>query len=110
MKKLLKIFLVLFLTGVGLLAVLTLVLKWAYPPEKVKALLEKELTARLHREVRLGDVSIGVLSGLTVKDFKLSESPNFGRGTFISSDKFSIRLHLLPLLSKKIMIRDLMLV
>src|SRR5208282_6810697 len=50
-----------------------------------------------------------VVTGLSVSDLKISESPNFSKGTFLSSDQFSLRLALLPLVFRKIEVRQLVL-
>jgi hypothetical protein len=67
----------------------------------------KQLTGHLKREVQLGSVSVGLLTGLTVSDLKISESPDFSKGTFLSSDEFSIHVALWPLLMRKVVVRKL---
>ncbi len=109
MKKLIKILVIAGGVVIVLLGVASVALHVLLPPEKAKALVLKQLTVHLKREVTLGKVSVGVLTGLNVSDLKVSEAPNFSRGTFISSDHFSIRLALLPLIFRKVEVKELVL-
>jgi hypothetical protein len=107
MKKFFKILAGLLVILVSVAVVGSVLLRIFLPPEKAKALVLKQLTTQLHREVRLGTVSVSLLSGLSVSDLKVSEYPDFSKGTFLSSDQFSIRLSLPPLLFRKIIVRQL---
>jgi hypothetical protein len=109
MKKALKILGVLLVVAVVLLGLSSAALHFLLPPEKAKALVLKQLTAHLKREVSMGKVSVGIFSGLSVTDLKVSESPDFSKGTFISSNLFSIRLALWPLLFRKLELKQLVL-
>lgn len=102
MKKLLKILAGLIGVVLVVLAVGSLLLHIWLPPEKAKALVLKKLTGHLHREVRLGSVSVGLLSGLSVSDLRISESPDFSKGTFLSSDQFTLHVKLIPLIFRKV--------
>src|SRR5205814_270846 len=107
MKKAIKIFGVVLLIGIVLLGAASVALRFLLPPEKAKALVLKQLTTHLKREVRAGDVSVGVISGLTVLHLEISESPDFSKGKFISSDRFSLHLALLPLIFRRIEVKQL---
>ena len=109
MKKILKIAGVVFLVILGLLGLTSVALHVLLPPEKAKAHVLKHLTAHLKREVKIGEVSVGLLSGLSVSDLKVSESPDFSKGTFVSSDRFSVRLALVPLIFRKVEVKQLIL-
>jgi len=106
MKKTLKIFVVLLgsLAAVVLLAVVAI--KMYFPPQKVKAILIEELTRRLHREVRMGDVSLSPLSGLSISNLQVSEASTFAQGTFLSAKRFSLFVALRPLLEKRIVVNS----
>lgn len=110
MKKFLKVVGILIGVVALLVAVLAIAVPILFPPAKAKALIEEKASAYLHRQVKLGAVSVGLFSGLSVSDFSLSESPDFSKGTFVSSEKFTLRPRLLPLLQKKIFIKDVILV
>ena len=109
MKKLLKILAVLAVIVAVLVMISSLLLHVLLPPEKAKALVLKQLTTHLKREVRIGEVSVGVVSGLSVSDLKVSEAPNFSKGTFVSSDQFTVKVALLPLLFRKVVVDQLIL-
>jgi len=109
MKKLFKIVLLLVAIVVTLLLAGTLALRIYLPPEKAKALVLEHLSTQLKREVTLGSASVGLLSGLQMTDLKISESPNFSKGTFLSSEQFSLKVALPPLLFRKIIVRQIVL-
>src|SRR5262245_7337320 len=110
MKKLFKVLGII----AGILAALTVIAAVAlpiiFPPEKIKTLIEKQAAEQLHRQVKLGKISLGLWSGLGVDDFALSEAPDFSKGTFIVSKKFVVKPRLLPLLAKKVFIKDVELI
>lgn len=99
---------------VALVAILAVVasvaLHFLLPPEKAKALVLKQLKTQLRREVKIGDISIGILKGLHIHDLQVSESPDFSKGTFISSEQFSLRVALVPLLFRKVILRQVSLI
>jgi len=109
MRKLLKIVLILVAIGVLLLLAGTVALRIYLPPEKAKALVLHHLSTQLKRDVTLGSASVGLLSGLQMTDLKISESPNFSKGTFLSSEQFSLKIALLPLLFRKVIVRQIVL-
>ena len=74
------------------------------PPEKIRGLLLEKARENLHRQARVGGVSIGLFSGLAVSDFALSEKPDFKAGTFLESEAFILKFQIRPLLRKKIVI------
>src|SRR5689334_21770366 len=54
------------------------------PQEKLRHLAEQQLKARIHREVKIGPIHLG-LRGLTVDELELSEIPNFKAGHFMTA-------------------------
>src|SRR6266480_3059256 len=109
MKKALKIIgITVVVVTLGVLAS-SFLLHVLLPPEKAKALVLKQLTGHLKREVQIGDVSVGILSGLSVSDLKISEAPDFAHGTFLSSEHFSVRLALIPLIYRDVIVRQIIL-
>ncbi len=109
MKKLFKVIAVLIAIVVALLLIGSLLLHIYLPPEKAKALVLERLSTQLKREVEVGSVSVGLLSGLQMTHLKISESPNFSKGTFLSSDQFSLKIALPPLLFRKVIVRQIVL-
>src|SRR5688500_8188939 len=109
MKKLLKVFLALIVLVVLLVGALLVAVRVFFPPEKVKALVLEHLSQRLHREVRLGQVSVGLISGLSLSNLDVSERPTFAQGTFLSMKRFSLHVALRPLLRKQVVVRSVLL-
>ena len=92
--------------GAGLLMIgaAALALKSLLSQEKLKALAAENGRRYLNREVRFKDFSLGVLQGLTLEGFEVSEKPNFESGTFVQVGRFTFRIQIRPLLSKRIVI------
>ncbi len=109
MRKLIKILALLAAAGLVFVVIGSVALQLYLPPEKAKALVLELLSKQLKREVALGSVSVGVLSGLRVSDLKISESPDFSKGTFLSSERFSLKIALVPLLFRKVIVRQIIL-
>src|SRR5262245_6074959 len=110
MTKWLKILGFFFVGLIVLVVLATVAIKVFLPPEKVRSIIEKEVSAKLHRQMSLGVLSIDLIQGLQISDFKLSESPDFSKGIFISSEKFVVHPRLLPLLFKKVIIHKIELI
>src|SRR4051812_24299803 len=102
MKKFAKVALIVVIIVAVLTGAASIALHIFLPPEKAKALVLKELSEHLHREVSVGPVSVGLLSGISLADLKISESPSFAKGTFLASQKFTLHVALMPLLLRKV--------
>src|SRR5579884_3579866 len=109
MKKLFKVIVILFAVLVVLLIGATVALRLLYPPERLKSVVTAQAESQLHRKLEIGDVSVGLIGGLSVRSVKLSEKPDFSAGTFVSADDFSIRPQLLPLLHGKLVVSKILL-
>lgn len=88
----------------GSLAALTVAIKIYLPPEKVRSLIVDGARKALRREVRLKDISLGALKGLTLSGLEISESPDFKAGTFAGVGSFQLKVQWRELLRKKIVI------
>src|SRR5258708_29640161 len=80
MKKVAILFGILLFLG----AAATVGLRIAFPPAKLRKLVEEQIRIRTGREAELGAVHLG-LSGLTLEQLRLSEVPNFKAGTFLTA-------------------------
>ncbi|MBI5240864.1 MAG: AsmA family protein [Elusimicrobia bacterium] len=98
LKTILKICAVLAALGVLGLAAGTILLKRYLTPEKARELIISQAQKNLHREVSLGDISVGIVQGLVVEKLAVSERPDFKAGTFAQADSFSVSLAFFPLL------------
>lgn len=82
----------------------TIALRRYLPPERLKELLVTQAQKSLGREVRLKDVSLGLLRGLAVAGLEISEKGGFAKGTFSSIDSFGLNVRWLPLLKGKVVV------
>ena len=73
--------------------------------ERVKALVIPQAESALGREVAIGDIKIGLLSGITIKDFLIKEADN--ENIFVSTKAFVLSYELMPLLQKKLIISEI---
>jgi AsmA protein len=61
--------------------------------------IEKQLSATLGRNVKLGDLTLSVLSGsLVAKDLIVADDPNFSAEPFLTAKEFRIGVSLKPLI------------
>jgi len=77
-----------------------------FPPEKLREMIVQQISEQLNREASLGEIKVGLFSGVSISDFALSESSTFKKGTFVQSKKFVLKFQLLPLLQKKVLIDE----
>ena len=107
MKKLLKITGVIAATGIVLVGAAAVAIRVFLPPEKLKALAISEADKSLHRTLEVRGVSFGLLSGLRIEGLRLSETPNFSKGEFLTAESFTLSPEWLPLLHKEIVARKI---
>jgi len=101
MKKL-KIILVGFVTFCLLLSVAGYVaLKKYFPEEKIKSYIIEYAKNNFNREITLDKISFTVV-GITLHNFAMSEKTTFNDGTFVKADHLTVKVALLPLITKKI--------
>ncbi len=85
----------------------TIALRIWFPPAKIRSLIVEQASQRLHREVRLKHVSLGVARGLVVEGLEVSEKPDFNAGVFASMQSLRLRILWLPLLRRKVVIDEI---
>jgi hypothetical protein len=103
------------IAAVALLVVaLLVVVAWAalavlLPHDRVLAMVRAQLAASLRREARLADVSVGLWPPVRigVRDFELAEPGGFARGTAVKVASLDLDLDVLPLLSRRVVVRRL---
>ncbi len=59
--------------------------------------------------VEIGNVGLNLFKGIVIKDVRISDRPNFKKGTFISCKAFVFRYDLWKLLQRKLVIKKLVL-
>ena len=73
--------------------------------ERVKEIVVPQAEAALGRDVAIGDINIGLFSGITIRDFLIKEADR--EKDFISTKAFVLRYDLMPLLQKKLIISEI---
>jgi AsmA protein len=105
MGKIGKIFGILVLLVVVGIAGLIAFVHYYLTEERVKALVIPQAKAALGREVAIGEIKIGLLSGITIRDFLVKEEDK--ETNFVSTKAFVLSYELLPLLQKKLIISEI---
>jgi AsmA protein len=105
MGKLGKIFTVLVLLFVIAVAGLVGFVHYYLTDERVKAIIIPQAEAALGRKVSIGDIKIGLLSGITIRDFLIKEVDS--EQNFVSARAFVLSYDLMPLLQKKVVISEI---
>ena len=73
--------------------------------ERVKALIIPQAETALGRKVAIGGIKIGLLSGITIRDFIIKEADK--KNNFVSTKAFVLSYDLMPLLQKKLVISEI---
>ena len=74
-------------------------------PERVKKTVLPLAEKALHRQVQLGDVKIGIFSGIVLNDLAIMEKE--GSEPFIKAGSATLKYQFLPLLSKRIIVDEI---
>jgi len=101
MKKLLKILAVLVVLFVVVLVAAFFVVKSKFPPEKIQALVEEQVSDILKRETKVGGAGFSLLPlGVEVKDLKIANNPGngFSKDPFVDLPLAMVKIDLAKLL------------
>jgi uncharacterized protein involved in outer membrane biogenesis len=105
MGKIGKVLGIIILLLVVVIAGLVAFIHYYLTEERVKALVIPQAEAALGRKVAIGDIKIGLLSGITIRDFLVKEADQ--QQNFVSTRAFVLSYDLLPLLQKKLVISEI---
>ena len=105
MGKLGKIFSVLVLLFVIVVAGLAAFVHYYLTDERVKVFIIPQSETALGRKVAIGDIKIGLLSGITIRDFLIKEVDS--DQNFVSARACVLSYDLMPLLQKKVVISEI---
>ena len=105
MGKLGKVLGIIVLLVVVSFAGLVVFVHYYLTEERVKTLIIPQAEAALGRDVAIGEIKIGLLSGITIKDFLIKEADK--KNDFVSTKAFVLSYKLLPLLQKKLIISEI---
>jgi hypothetical protein len=84
MRWLFRLFLRLFVFPLIALFILFLLAFHFYPQEKLRAIAADQIGHRIHRQIELGRIHLG-LRGLVIDDLRLSNTPTFQAGTLLTA-------------------------
>jgi AsmA protein len=105
MGKFTKVFGIIVLLFVLAIAGLIAFVHYYLTEERVKALVIPQAETALGRKVSIGEIKIGLLSGITIRDFLIKEEDK--ESNFVSTKAFVLSYELLPLLQKKLIISEI---
>ncbi len=105
MGKLAKVIGIFILLVLVVIAGLIAFVRYYLTEERVKALVIPQAETALGRKVEIGDIKIGLLSGITIRDFLIKEADK--ETNFVSTRAFVLSYELLPLLQKKLIISEI---
>lgn len=91
---------------VVLFASLFVLAKILITPERVKKTILPLAEKALHRSVQLGDIKIGIFSGIVLKDLAILEKE--GSEPFVRAGSVTLKYQFLPLLSKRIVVDEIL--
>ncbi len=109
MKKCIKICVILVGLLAGLLVLLSLGLTLFLDLNAYKDHIEKPIETALHREVKLGEMSHTLWRGPGIRIEDVSVAEKDQKGTFLNANHFTVRVKLLPLLSKRVEVAKIIL-
>jgi AsmA protein len=98
MKRFLKILAII----IGALIVIAIAVPFFVDANAFRPKLESELTNALGRQVRVGNLSLSLLSGsVSADDISIADDPAFGKAPFVQARSLSVGVELIPLIFSK---------
>ncbi|MFO7930897.1 MAG: AsmA family protein [Desulfosalsimonas sp.] len=105
MKRMLKITGVVAVVLVILVAAALIAAKLLITPERVRTTVLPMAEKSLSREVAIGDISISIFSGISIKEFRVMMRHE--EETFISAESLDLSYQLWPLVKKQVVIDEM---
>jgi AsmA protein len=98
MKRILKILAIVL----GVLIVIAIAIPFFIDANTFRPELESELTQALGRQVKVGNLSLALLSGgVTADDISIADDPAFGRSPFVQAKSLKVGVEMVPLIFSK---------
>src|SRR3954471_15040650 len=95
MKRVLKIVAII----VALLIVLVIAIPFFIDANTFRPKLESELTDALGRQVKVGNISLSLLSGgVTADNISIADDPQFSKSAFVQAKSLKVGVEMIPLL------------
>jgi len=86
----------------GLLLLLLIALPFLIDVNSFRPKIESEASSALGREVKLGDLSLSILSGsVGIEDIRIADDPAFSKSPFITAKSLKVGVELMPLIFSK---------
>lgn len=87
---------------VALFLLLMIVLPLFINVNSFRPRIESEATSALGRQVKLGDLSLSILSGsVSVEDISIADDPAFSKASFVTAKSLKVGVELMPLIFSK---------
>ncbi len=98
MKRILKILAII----VAVLIVIAIAIPFFVDANTFRPKLESELTTALGREVRVGNLSLSLLSGgVTADNISIADDPEFSKSAFVQAKSLKVGVEMIPLIFSK---------
>ncbi|MEI6846079.1 MAG: AsmA family protein, partial [Candidatus Firestonebacteria bacterium] len=110
MRKTLKIIGIISGSLVVLAVVLTLVVSFLIPWDKVKEKIAEKASLELKREVKIEKISFGLFKGVELRNFYIGNSEGFTKGAFVSAGSVLAKYDLWALFRKQVILTKIELV
>src|ERR1700693_6313 len=87
---------------VGILIVILILVPFFIDANSFRPRLQSELSGALGREVKVGDLSLSLLSGsVTATDISIADDPAFSKTPFVQAKSLKVGVELFPLIFSK---------
>lgn len=90
-----------------MVGVATLFIRYIISPDMVRKTVLPRVEKAFQRHIEIGDVRIGIFKGISLRDLKLYEKD--GKDVFVSLSAAQLRYQLLPLLSHRVVVDEIVL-
>ena len=98
MKRILKILAII----VGVLIVIVIALPFFIDANTFRPKLESELTDALGRQVKVGNLSLSLLSGgVSADNISIADDPQFSKSPFVQAKSLKVGVEMMPLIFSK---------
>jgi AsmA protein len=98
MKRLLKIVAIV----IAVLVVIAIAIPFFIDANTFRPKLEAELTDALGREVKVGNISLSLLSGgVTADNISIADDPQFSKAAFVQAKSLKVGVEMIPLISSR---------
>jgi hypothetical protein len=87
-----------------LLIVASSIVRFYFPPERIKALVVSRVSEALGRKVSVGEVDVSLFHGVDIRDVYIGEDPALGELPFVKVKRVTVGYSLSEIVKKKIVL------